>query len=396
MEIPTFVREARKLTPACEKQLFFDSAGSSLVSMNTKKVMLEYLDEECERGGYDVMMDYKEAFQTFYVEAAKLIHASPRNIAFQTSATDAYSKVLYSIPWKASDLILTTKEDYVSNVLAFIELDRRFGVKHRFLDINDHGAVNLDELEVILQGESVKLLAITHVPTSSGMIQNAASIGKLAKKYDVLYLLDACQSIGQFDVDVTVIQCDYLTVTGRKFLRGPRGTGFLFVNDRILEKQEVPFCFDLAGATWVDDDRVKFSKNAKRYELWEKNYSNLLGLTQSILELNDIGMPKIASYNMQLQAYFRQKLASIKGLKFHDQGNKLGNIITWRISGKSEEWHINLLRDLRVNFSIASKQSALIDFKSKGIDWAVRFSPHYFNLPEECDRFVAAFSENYV
>ncbi len=396
MEIPSFVSESRFSTPASMKQLFFNSAGSSLISTATKKVMLDYLDQEIEIGGYDVMMECEDETNEFYKEAAKLINAEPHNIAYQTSATDAYSKVLYSMPWKENDLILTTSEDYVSNVLSFIELKRRFGVNYEFLETDDHGLVDLDKLDKILNTSKVKLLAIAHMPTSSGMIQDAVYIGQLAKKHKVLYLLDACQTVGQMNVDVSEIHCDYLTVTGRKFLRGPRGTGFLFVNDEILEKQEVPFCFDLAGAEWIDNDQVKFAKNARRYELWEKNYSNLLGLTQSIREINEIGIEEVEQYNRQLQKHFRSKLTGIPNLELFDQGWQQGNIISWRIKGKSQKWHSEKLRELKVNFSFASKHSALIDMKNKGIDWAVRFSPHYFNLPEECDQFVAGFSNNYA
>ena len=385
--------EIRDETPACKNQLFFNSAGSSLISEKTKQIMISYLQEESVLGGYDLMMENYNKFDQFYVQAAQLIHAKPENISFQGSATDAYSKVIYSIDWKKGDRVLVSQEEYVSNLLSLYRLRDQVGVKIDFIKTDEFGDIDYEYLESELQKTTYRLLAVTHIPTSSGLIQDAERIGALAKKHHVRYLLDACQSIGQIEVDVNKIQCDYLSVTGRKFLRGPRGTGFLYVADHIIKNEESPICFDLNGAIWEARETYRFTSDSKRFEYWEKSYVNLLGLTQSIRELNHIGMKSIAAYNEELSQYFRKSIESIPGVKLFDQGRRKGNIITWMASGMTQEQHMDALEKIGVRFSFAMKKSAFIDFERKELDWAVRFSPHYFNLRSECDQFVDAFSK---
>ena len=388
------IEKVRSATPGCHDKLFVNSAGSSLISQKVIDISKEYLDQEADIGGYDVMEARAKDFSFFYSEVAKLINATPKNIAFAISATDAYSKVLYSFNWTEKDVILTTTDDYVSNIISFLHIKRRYGSKIVFVENLENGDLDYEDLDKKLEEFQPTIFALTHIPTSSGIIHDAARAGAICSKYDSYFLLDACQSIGQIKLDVQTIKCDFLTVTGRKFLRGPRGTGFLFVADHILETQIGPLCIDLAGSVWESEDSFTFGADAKRFEYWERNYSNLLGLTQAIREINEIGIENIEKYNRLLNDTLRGNLADIKGLELFDYGSKQGNIVTFIVHGKSQKEHSQYLRENRIFGSFTRSSSALIDMKSKGHEWLIRLSPHFFNSTAEMEK-IAGLLQNF-
>ncbi|MDF9797114.1 cysteine desulfurase/selenocysteine lyase [Catalinimonas alkaloidigena] len=382
------IEQIRKDTPACQNKLFLNSAGSSLMPAKVVAGIQQYLEEEAKLGGYKVADLQEHAINTFYQDVAKLINAESNQIAFAFSATEAYAKALSSLSFEAGDVILTSDDDYVSNQIHFISLQQRFKISIvRAKNLNS-GDIDLEDLEKQIQKHHPKLVAITHVPTNSGLVQDAAGIGKICEKYDVLYLLDACQSVGQMVVDVQQIKCDFMSVTGRKYLRGPRGTGFLYVSDKLLKKGYAPLYIDLRGANWDSDNHYSMLENARRFESWELPYALLLGLKEAVAYANLIGLKDIEIYNQKISRHLRKRLSALSGVRLFDQGTRKCNIISLQKEGKSLEQIQAKLDAENVIYSTANRSSALLDFDKKGIDWVVRLSPHYFNTLEEIDQVV--------
>jgi selenocysteine lyase/cysteine desulfurase len=347
---------------------------------------MEYLRGEEQLGGYAFARYEAERIDEFYVEAARLVNCQPHNIAFACSATEAYAKALSSVPFQKGDLILTTNDDYVSNQLAFLSMEKRFGIQLIRSANLPNGDIDLADFEHLIQVHQPKLVAVTHVPTNSGLVQQVEAVGKLCRRYDCLYLLDACQSLGQMVVDVEKIGCDFMTTTGRKFLRGPRGTGFLFVSDRVLKTDMAPLFIDLRGATWTADNAYTLLPDARRFETWELSYAGLTGFTTALRYLNDIGIENIDHYNRELNTYFRTLLAGVKDLHVFDRGSELSNIITVAKEGHTQAEMEQVLKKNRVAYSITAKSSAMIDFTLKKVEWAIRLSPHYFNTKAEAEQ----------
>jgi len=239
--------EIRKDTSGCADKIFLNSAGSSLPPKIVTEKMIDYLQYEERIGGYDAAKFKADEINKFYIEAAKLLNCKPANIAFAYNATDAYARALSAIPFKNVDYILTTNDDYISNQIAFLSLQKRFGVQLLRANNLANGDIDLVHFEELIKKHKPVLVAVTHVPTNSGLVQNAEEIGKICNKYDTWYLLDACQSVGQMIVDVEKIGCDFLSATGRKFLRGPRGTGFLYISDEVLMSGLAPLFIDMRG-----------------------------------------------------------------------------------------------------------------------------------------------------
>lgn len=381
MNIDIIRQETRGLS---DGKIFMNNAGSSLMPSIAVDSMIEYLESEEQLGGYETMNRKADALEEFYDEAARLINTKPSNIAFATSATEAYAKALSSIVFKEGDVIITTADDYISNQITFISLQKKLNIKIIRTKSLPDNELDLEDLESLINKHNPKLIAVTHIPTNSGLIQDVESVGKLCKQYDVLYLVDACQSVGQLAVDVEKIGCDFLSATGRKFMRGPRGTGFLYVSDKVLEQDYAPLLLDMRGADWTEFDNYELYKTAKRFENWEVSYASLIGFTKALQYANNIGMHAIEHYNKGLSERLRENLRS-SGFSVWDWGKNLSSIITFSAPDGDLEKIQNVLKENNIFFSVTHKNSALIDFTRKNINGIVRLSPHYFNTVEEIE-----------
>ena len=230
------VERYRKDTPGCQTKIHFNNAGASLLPTPVLSAMRDYLTLESVTGGYEAADLTSSAVAGFYDAMGRLLNCSSTNIAFTSSATNSYARALSSIPFEKGDHILIAQEDYISNQLAFLSMQQRWGLHLLRAASLPEGGVDVDDMKRLMDKHHPRLVSLSHIPTNSGLIQPAEEVGKLCNERDILFLLDACQSAGQFPLDVTRLHCDFLTSTFRKFLRGPRGAGFLFVSDKVLKK----------------------------------------------------------------------------------------------------------------------------------------------------------------
>jgi selenocysteine lyase/cysteine desulfurase len=377
----------RQDTPGCEKLIHFNNAGAALMPSQVVKAVQNYLAIEEYEGGYETADRYADELKDFYGYAARLLNCQARNIAFTTNATDSYNRALSAIDFKPGDVILLTENDYPSNYIALISLQKRFDLRLVTIRNTLSGEVDLNDLDEKLKKYAPRLVSVSHVPTSSGLVQPAVKIGEIIKKYDALYLLDACQSLGQLNVDAIATHADFISGTFRKFLRGPRGAGLLYVSDKALAAGLEPLFIDLRGATWVTPDQYISGNDARRFEDWETSYALMTGCTEALKYLIGIGISHIEARNAELIGKLKNELGKIDRIRLLDRGSQQCSIVTFSIAGTKEEV-TQFYHDHSINIYTTSKSSAIIDFQNKGIDWAVRVSPHYYNTESEITRFV--------
>lgn len=376
----------RNATRGVEGKLFFNSAGASLMPDMVVDRMLSYIKEEEQVGGYALMNNRLDEINTFYTIAAKILNCEARNMAFTTSATDSYSRALLSIPFNEEDVILTTEDDYISSYIAFNFLKEKFKIKVLRCKNLENGDLDLYNMEELIKSQNPKVVSVTHIPTNSGLIQDVCAVGDLCEKYNVYYIVDACQSIGQMEVDVRKIKCDFLSATGRKFVRGPRGTGLLYVSDKALEHGLLPMHMDMRGAFWQNENEFRYAEDATRFEQWEFNYSSLLGLKEALQYIDDLTINDIYTANKKIASEIRAMIAAHDKLFLTDKGSQLSSIITFSSDKISRQTIEDVLKANQVYYSLTLKEYAQIDYAKRGLEWSIRFSPHYFNTSEEVNQ----------
>jgi len=386
--MPFDLQRARQDTPGCEHVLHFNNAGSSLMPEPVLSATIGHLQLEAQIGGYEAAEQAEHAIERVYDAAATLINCAREEIAVIENATRAWDMAFYSIPFQPGDRILTAMAEYASNYIAFLQTSKKTGAVVEVVPNDAHGQLSLEALRKMID-ERVKLIAITHVPTNGGLVNPIVEVGKVARENGILYLVDACQSVGQMPIDVEQIGCDMLSATGRKYLRGPRGTGFLFVRKNVLERLEPPL-LDLHAAEWVDKDRYVMVPDARRFETWETNYAGKIGLAVAIDYALGWGMDTVWRRVKNLAYMLRSQLSPLPGVIVRDRGVTQCGIVTFTVEDKDpEEIRLALSRQ-HINVSVTRRESTLLDMDARGLETMVRASVHYFNSEEEVERFCRA------
>ncbi|MDX1516870.1 MAG: aminotransferase class V-fold PLP-dependent enzyme, partial [Woeseiaceae bacterium] len=380
------VAAVRADTPGCERLIHFNNAGASLTPTPVFDAVIEHLELERSIGGYEAARRKAQVIDAFYGEFAALLHCKPEEIAFVENATRAWDMVFYGLKLGPGDRVLTHESEYASNFLAMLQQSRRLGFEIDVAPSDDSGQLDVDAMQSMLTSET-RVIAITHVPSQGGLVNPVEAVGRLAKANDCLYILDACQSAGQIDLDVGRIGCDVLAGTGRKFLRGPRGTGFLYVKQS-LQEQLQPAFIDLHAATWTGRDSYELATNARRYETWEGFVAGKIGLARAVQYARSIGLPAIEQRVTDLAATLRDALASVPGVTVQDQGAKKSGIVTFTKNDEAADRVMARLAAASVNVSVTGQDYAVLDLGARGLDAVVRASLHYYNTGEEIERFV--------
>ncbi|MEO7398567.1 MAG: aminotransferase class V-fold PLP-dependent enzyme [Ilumatobacteraceae bacterium] len=385
------VERVRADTPGTEHVIHFNNAGASLPPQCVIDAVIAHVLLEARIGGYEAAAEASAAIDAVYDDIAALIGAQRDEIAQVDSATAAWNAAFTSIELRPGDRILTGRSEYPSNAVNMLLATQRHGAEIVLIDDDEHGQISLDDLRREID-ERTQLIALTHVATSGGLVNPAAAVGRIANDAGVRYLLDACQSIGQLPLDVDEIGCDLLSAAGRKFLRGPRGTGFLYVREGVLDSLR-PYVLDTRSATWTGPDSYEVSAGARRFESWESSYANRLGLGAAIRYALDVGIDAIAARTSALAETLREQLATLPRVTVHDKGLQRCSLVTFDVGGHDPSDVQSALSALSINTTITEAISAQYDFPHRGIDSLVRASPHYFNTEDEVGVLVAAVAD---
>jgi selenocysteine lyase/cysteine desulfurase len=387
------LRHWREDTPGCDVRIHLNNAGASLMPRPVLDVVLQHLQREAAIGAYEAADEAAERVGDTYRSVAALIGAAPRNIAVVENATAAFALALSAFDFRRGDVILTSRNDYISNQLMYLSLARRLGVEVVRAEDLPEGGVDAASVKEIVGYRRPRLVAVTHVPTNSGLVQDVEAVGVVCQEAGVPYLIDGCQSVGQLPLDVARLRCDFLSATARKFLRGPRGVGFLYVSDSMLREGRHPLLVDMRGAEWTAADEYSLVDGAGRFENWEFAYALHLGLGAAAQYALGVGVEVGRARAWELAAYARRRLAEVNGIRVLDRGAVLCAIVTAEVKGRDARTVVSLLRERGVNTSASLRGYAVLDMDSKQATSAVRLSPHYYNTTAEIDEAVDAMVE---
>ena len=380
------IERARKETRACENIVHFNNAGASLMPIPVSDTLHAYLHQEEQTGGYETAHDEAALLNNFYTAAARMLHCQTDELAFVENATRAWDMAFYSFKFAPGDKIVTTIAEYGSNVIAYNQQAKRYGVEIVFVPNDQHGQIDTRALENLID-DRVKLISITHIPTGGGLVNPAAAVGKIAQSARIPFLLDSCQGVGHIPLDVAALGCDILCGTGRKYLRGPRGTGLLYVRQSLIERLEPPF-LDQHAATLLSPTTYQIRSDAKRFENWEQYVAGKAALGTAIDYALSFGLDAIQARIYALAATLRARLNHLDGVAVKDEGVELCGLVTFTARQLSAAEIKRRLRKQRINVSTSDGSGNLISFQQRGLKEVVRASLHYYNTEQEIDYFI--------
>ena len=385
------VERVRADTPGVMHVAHLNNAGSALPPLQVHDAVVDHLQREAEIGGYEAAREREDRWEHTYDALARLLNAARDEIAVIENATRAWDMAFYSFRLEPGDRVLTGRAEYASNWIALKQVADRSGARIDVVPDDEHGQFDVAALERMLD-DDVKLVSLVHVPTQSGLVNPAAEVGRITRAAGVPLLLDACQSAGQLPLDVEAIGCDILSGTGRKFLRGPRATGFLYVRRGLIEQLEPPL-LDMRAADWLPDGGYRIRDDARRFENWETYYAGKVGLGVAVDYALDIGIDEIRDRIVELAEQLRAGLGDVAGVTLLDRGAVLGATVTFTLDGVSPGEIQRRLGERGVNVSTMEASSAQLDYGARGIDEAIRASVHYYNDDSDLDRLVEGVKE---
>ena len=379
---PNEIKQLRAETIGTQYVTHFNNAGAALIPNPVSQVVQDYLAEEAKYGGYEMAAKYQSDLEQTYTTIAQFIGAKTNEIALVENATEAWHKAFHAIPFEKGDIILTSEAEYATNYISYLQKQEQIGIEIKVIPSDEQGQINVEALEKMIS-PTVKLISVTHIPTNGGLINPAEAVGEIAKANGILYLLDACQSIGQIPINVEKIGCDMLSATGRKYLRGPRGTGFLYVRQAVYEQLTPPF-LDLHSASWESATSFDIRNDARRFENWESNKGLILGLKKSVEYADAIGMERIQHRIQYLGNLLRDSLQQVKGVQVHDIGQQKGGLVSLSKKGYTREQILTHLSKHQINCSPIFYNGTLLDMQKRNLAHnLVRASVHYYNTEAE-------------
>jgi selenocysteine lyase/cysteine desulfurase len=383
----------RQDTPGCSRVVHLNNAGAALVPQVVREAVAAHLELEGEIGGYEAAEQEAAAIRDSYAALGQLLGTKARNVALVQNSTVAFAQAVSAFDLGPGDSILTSQADYASNQIMYLSLARRRGVTIVRAPDTSEGGIDPDAVRRLVRRRRPSLVALTWVPTNSGLVQPVETIGAICQEEEIPYLVDACQAVGQMAVDVGRVGCDFLSGTARKFLRGPRGLGFLLVSDRMLEQGAHPLLVDMHGATWTDPDDFTLAPDARRFETWEFSFALVLGLGAAARYAGDVGLDTAGARARELAAFARERLEDLPGVRVLDRGAELCAIVTAQIGNRDAKEVKLALRGRGINTSSPEREDAVIDMDQKRASSALRISPHYYNTKEEIDTAIDALED---
>ena len=382
------IERIRAETPGLATVNHLLASGSALMPKPVVDAIITHIELEAQIGGYEAAAQMAGPLDAVYDQVANLIGAKPQEIALHENATASWCHAFYAMPFKAGDRILTCQAEYAANYVAYLQRAKRDGIVIDLIPNDEAGAIDVAALEAMLD-DRVALIAITWVPTNGGLVNPAAAVGKVAAKHNIPYLLDACQAVGQMPVDVASLNCDYLTATGRKFLRGPRGIGFLYIREAHIATTE-PAMIDHFAAPWIAADRYELRPDARRFENWENAYALRAGLGAAAVYAADIGIDNIQKRAWGLADLFRQQLRDIRGAQLRDAGTEQCAIVSFTIDGLDPRRTVADLQSMGINIGASDPSSTRLDAEDRNLPTVLRAAPHYYNTEDEIGQLVLA------
>lgn len=385
------VTAERAATPGCSGVAHLNNAGAALPTGETLAAQMEHLRAESELGGYEAAKAAADRLVDVRDAAATLLGAGRGEVVVTGSDTQSWTKAIWGLALGGGigrgQRILVDRIAYDSHYLGLVQICRLTGATLEVVESTPVGALDLDSLSGALAAGGVALAALTHVGTHRGLVNPVEEAGGACRQAGVPFFLDACQSAGQIEVDVGRIGCQVATATGRKWLRGPRGTGLLYVDSAFAESLEPPG-IGWSSAIWEDAHHYRLRDGTDRFLDFEVPVAAHLALGRAIDHVLALGIEAISARIGVLAEGLRRDLSNLAGVRVHDGGERRSGIVSFTVEGVEPAAVAAAASDRGINVSVSEAPWARLDMSPPNPTAVVRASPHYYNTEEETGRLV--------
>lgn len=382
------IERLRADTPAVEKLTHFNHSKCSLPSNRVLGKIIGHLHLEATIGPSEAGDLAAADIEATRGAAAQLLKALPQEIALTGSGSQGWGAAFAALPHlKPGDRLLTSRHEWGGNLSMMKRAAGKAGANVEYIPCREDGTVSPDALAAMID-DRVKLVALTWLPANSGLINPVAEIGEVTRAAGVPYFVDAGQALGQIEADVGAIGCDILKGTGRKFLRGPRGTAILYVRKSFLGTLD-PVASDVLSAPW-EEGGPKLREDARRFETAEKPFALHLGLGEAIRQALEIGIADIRGRIIAQSEKLRAALSEIAGVTLLDLGGEKSGLVSFSMSKLSaSELRERLARE---NINVASIAAAYcpVEMAERGFSEVARASVSYLTTDAEIERLADA------
>ncbi|PZF85638.1 aminotransferase class V-fold PLP-dependent enzyme [Jiangella anatolica] len=365
----------------------FNAAGSALPSHGVMTAVVDHLRLEERYGGYEAAAVARERTEDVYAAAAELIGARAHEIALFDSASTGLRVIVDALRPGKGERIVASSTTYVSHAMHLMTVAREHEAELVVAPVDAQRQVDLAALDALLADGRPTIVTVSHIPTSSGLVEPAERIGEIARRHGATYVLDATQSVGHLTVDVDAIGCDALVTTGRKFLRGPRGTGFGYVRQSLLERL-TPTAPDVRGAEWVSRSGWELNLTARRFESWESAVAARLGLGVGLREALERSPQTTQRWLRARGRQLRSALADVPGVTIADPGEASSAIVTFVVDGVECRTVVERLAARNVRVVSVPATHGQWDLGARSLPSVVRASVHVYNDDDDLDALV--------
>lgn len=370
--------------------VYVNSAAASPPPRQVVDTSIDYLQKTASLGPYlpSFREEVYQKIEETREKAAKFIGAKTSEMAFVKNGTEGINFIANGLTWNKGDEIILADIEFHSNYTPWLKLRDKKKVHLKIIKTDFSGVIDVNLIEQEISNRT-KLITVSHLSNASGALQHIEKICEIAKKRDVLTLINASQTLGLIPINVQELDCDFLTGCGRKWLRGPEGSGILYIRESLVESIE-PTIIGWGGTTWdFETNEYYYLSTARRVEAGCPIVPSILGLGAAIDYAQNIGIEEIVTKVEALTRYSFQQLSVIEGIAIYGPKNIENRlaIIPFNVEGLHPDEITNYLEKNNIIIESGTFMANML-LQHYGINKMVRISPHYFNTKVEIDFIV--------
>jgi len=372
--------------PVTKKKIYMNCGSFAPMPLYTIKSITDFLIR-CSEEGPDSTSAQEyitSLMKELRILVSRLINCESEEIIFTQSTTEGINYVASGLDWKKSDIIIARGglHEHYANYFPWLNISKKYGVKLEETKIDNNGFFDIDKIDKIAKNKNTKLITLSHVLYNNGAIMPVEEVGKIAKKQNMLYSIDAAQSIGTINVDVKKIGCDFLAFPGFKWICGPPGIGIFYCKKESAEML-TPKYIGGESAIITKEKNLVYTSSPQKFQTGFRNYVGIAGLVSSLKYIQRLGINNIRKMNMDVANEIIKGLGKIRGISiFGPEDEKLRtSIVSFVIDSVSPKITVSSLQEKGI---IVAERDIVGGGKKK----AVRASPHFFNTSNEASTFI--------